>query len=495
MPEDATTPDTPEPHESPEHHTEDTVSTNHTIEIGDESIAYTATAGRVLLRDDDGTKRASFFFTAYVNDDTDPAERPIVFAFNGGPGSSSVWLHFGLFGPKRVALDEEGAAVSIPARLVDNEQSILDRADVVFIDPVGTGFSRGIPDDESKAFHHFTRDIESVGEFIHLYLSRHNRWASPVYLAGESYGTTRSAALGLHLLDRYGLALSGMMLISSVLDFATAPFDKKTFTFPLGADIPYVLFLPTYAAAAWYHGVIALEHRDRPLREFLDEVEQFAMTDYLVALLQGDWLPEDRFAAIAERVAGYTGLPVDYVTRYRLRIEIMRFCKSLLRDQARVVGRLDARVTGIERFADGDAMETDPSYDVILTTYSAAANDHLRRTLGYASDLPYEILSFDVNQAWDYEDFKNAKVDVADHLRQVMSRNPHMKVFVANGYYDLATPYFATEHTFSHLGLDPDLRTNVEMGYYEAGHMMYIHRPSLERLAADLRGFLDGTTG
>jgi carboxypeptidase C (cathepsin A) len=479
------------PPEPPPHHEEDSVSSRHSLRIGGEAIRYTATAGRVLLREEDGKKRASFFFTSYIRDEVeDPTTRPVVFAFNGGPGSSSVWLHFGVLGPRRAELDDQGRPVSLPGRTVDNEASLLDAADLVFIDPVGTGFSRGIPKDESKTFHHFTRDVESVAEFIHLYLSRHGRWGSPVFLAGESYGTTRSAALAGHLFDRFGLALNGILLISSILDFATAPFDKRTWTFPPGSDVPYILFLPTYAATAWYHGVVAPRHRDRPLREFLDEVEEFAMSEYALALLRGDRLDTARTADIAERVSEYTGLPVEYITRYRLRIEILRFCKALLRDQERTVGRLDSRFTGIDRFPDGDSMESDPSYDAILGVYTSAANDHIRRALGYQSDLPYEILSNEVHQAWDYEDFKNSQVEVVETLRSTMSRNPLMRVLVANGYYDLATPYFATEHTFSHMGLDPEIRANVDMRYYEAGHMMYIHQASLASLADDLRAFV-----
>jgi carboxypeptidase C (cathepsin A) len=489
MTEDTAAKDETKP-EPPPHHEEDSVTTSHSIDIDGEAIDFEATAGRLLLRSEDGKKRASFFFTAYTKDNADPTERPLIFAFNGGPGSSSVWLHFGLFGPRRVVLDDEGMPESLPGRLVDNEFSILDVADVVFIDPVGTGFSRGIPEEESQTFHHFRRDIESVGEFIHLYLSRHGRWASPIYLAGESYGTTRSAALAGHLLTRFGLALNGILLISSILDFATAPFDKRTWTFPPGADLPYILFLPAYAASGWYHGVVAPEHRDRSLREFLDEVEEFALGDYALGLLKGDQLDQPAFDEMVARVSAYTGLDEEYVRRYRGRIEILRFCKALLRDKARTVGRLDSRYTGIDRFADGDSMESDPSYTAILGAYTSAANDHLRRNLQYSSDLPYEILSTKVHEAWDYEDFKNSQVEVVETLRATMSQNPLMKVFVANGYFDLATPYFATEHTFSHMGLDPDVRANVEMQYYEAGHMMYAHMPSLERLADDMREFI-----
>ena len=485
-----------EKEETPEHHEEDVVETTHTVLIGGEEIEYTAAAGRLLLREEEGKKRASFFFTSYTRDGIDdPSNRPIVFTFNGGPGSSSVWLHLGAFGPKRVKMDDEGFRVPPPGRLVDNDHSILDVADLVFIDPVGTGFSRAIPDTEAKEFHHFKKDIESVGDFIRSYLSRHERWSSPKFLAGESYGTTRSAGLAGHLLQRHGVYLNGIVLLSSILNFQTAGFDGATGTFSRGNDLPYIVFLPSYGAAAWYHGRLADEFQQRPLRDFLDEVEEFAANAYTRALFQGDRLTEDEFSEIAGRVAGYTGLSEQYVSRYDLRIEILRFCKELLRDENRTIGRIDARYKGIDRFKDGDSFESDPSIDSTMGVYTSALNDYVRRELGYESDLPYEILSMETNKNWDYEDFKNAYVDVSETLRNTMSRNPHMKVFVANGYYDLATPHFATEFTFSHLGLDPELRDNVQMGYYEAGHMMYVHLESLAKLGGDVREFITQAAG
>jgi carboxypeptidase C (cathepsin A) len=479
----------------PAHHEEGIAETTHTIMIGGTEVSYTATAARMILREEDGKKKASFFSVAYTRDGVeDPATRPIVFCFNGGPGSSSVWLHLGAFGPRRVLLDEKGMPGPPPGRLVDNEHAILDVADIVFIDPVGTGYSRAIPDDELKQFAHFKKDIETVGELIRIYLTRHERWSSPKFLAGESYGTTRSAGVAAHLYKRHGIAFNGLLLISSILNFQTAGFDKETWTFERGNDLPYLLFLPTYAAAAWYHERLAPKQRARPLRELLDEVEAFAAGDYALALFQGDTLDSGRFDEIAARLAGYTGLSVDYVKRYDLRIEILRFCKELLRDQRRTIGRIDARYTGIDRFVDGDTVEADPSMDATMGPYTAALNDYLRRELDYESELPYEILSEKVHESWDYEEFKNAHVDVSEALRETISRNPSTRVFVASGFYDLATPHFATEYTFSHLGLDPSLRGNVEFRYYEAGHMMYVHEPSREKLAADVKGFIERAT-
>jgi carboxypeptidase C (cathepsin A) len=475
----------------PPHFEEEVVETSHRVTIGGEVVPYVAKAGRMLLREEEGKKKASFFYIAYIRDaKEDPAGRPIVFCFNGGPGSSSVWLHLGAFGPRRVDMTDEGMPYPPPGRLVDNQESLLDVADLVFVDPVGTGFSRAIPGEEAKEFHHFKSDIETVGEFIRIFLTRNERWASPKFIAGESYGTTRAAGLAGHLLQRNGLFLNGLILVSSILNFQTAGFDAKTWTFELGNDLPYIVFLPTYAAAAWYHGRVDDRFQGMPLPTFVDEVEQFAATDYALALFEGDALDAARADEIAERLAGYTGLSVDYVKAYDLRIEILRFCKELLRQDGVTIGRIDARYTGVDRFRDGDAIEEDPSIDAVTGPYATALNDYVRRELEYESDLPYEVLSLKVHENWDYDDFKNAHVDVSETLRTTMSRNPFMRVFVANGYYDLATPHFATEYTFAHLGLAEQLRQNIRMGYYEAGHMMYVHTESRRRLADELREFV-----
>lgn len=476
----------------PPHHEEISKETYHSVTIDGVEVKYAATAGRLILTEEEGKKKASFFFVAYNRSGVrDKAKRPIVFAFNGGPGSSSVWLHLGALGPRRVLMDDEGMPYPPPGRLVDNEHSILDFADLVFIDPVGTGFSRAIPGEEAKDYHHFKKDIEAVGEFIRVYLTRHQRWGSPKFLAGESYGTTRSAGLAGHLYTRHGITFNGLMLISSILNFQTAGFDGATGTFRRGNDLPYVVFLPTYAATAWYHQKLSAKDQERPLRELLDEVQQFAAKEYTQALFEGSAISPAAFKRIARKLARYTGLSEEYVSRYDLRIEILRFCKELLRDEGRTVGRIDSRYTGIDRFRDGDAFEADPSMDATMGVYTSALNAYMSNELEYESDLPYEILSTDTWQNWDYEDFKNAYVDVSETLRNTMTRNKFMKVFVANGYLDLATPYFATEYTFNHLGLDESLRENVVMEYYDAGHMMYVHLASLEKLALDMRVFID----
>ncbi len=480
--------------EPPPHH-EDTFSeTTHTVAIDGQTIEYTATAGHMVVKEEEGKKQASFFSVSYIrNDVEDRRARPVIFSFNGGPGSSSVWLHLGALGPRRVVLREDGMPVAPPGRLVDNEHSILDVADLVFIDPISTGYSRAIPEEDAKNFHHFTKDLESVGEFIRMWLARNHRWGSPKFLAGESYGTTRSAGLAGHLLKRHGLYFNGLILISSILNFQTTGFDSDTWTFRRGNDLPYVVFLPTYAATAWYHGKVAAEYQSMSLEDFVAEVERFASSDYTLALHEGSRLPAGRRQEIIEQLAAYTGLAESYVEQSDLRIEILRFCKELLRSEGRTVGRIDSRYTGIDRLRTGHMMENDPSIDATMGVYTSALNDYVRGDLAYESDLPYEILTDRVHP-WDYEDFKNAYVDVSETLRETMSRNPFMKVYVGNGYFDLATPHFATEYTFAHLGLDPALQDNVTMAYYPAGHMMYVHLESLAAMRHDIATFVTGAT-
>jgi carboxypeptidase C (cathepsin A) len=404
----------------------------------------------------------------------------VTFSFNGGPGSSSVWLHLGLLGPRRVDMGDVGNLYSPPYALVDNEYSLLDVTDLVFIDPVTTGYSRVVEGENPKQFHNFEKDIASVGDFIRLYTTRYNRWASPKFLIGESYGTTRSAGLSGYLQDRHGMYLNGIMLISSILNFQTAIFTP-------GNDLPYILFLPTYTATAWYHNRLDAELQ-KDLRATLNEVEEFALEEYALALMKGDALLDDEYNQIVEKLSRYTGLSQAYVKQTNLRINIHRFTKELQRDQRRTTGRLDSRFTGIDRDAAGENWEHDPSLSAIMGPYTATFNDYVRTELKFESDLPYEILSRRVNP-WGYETHQNQYINVAETLRKAMSVNPHLKVIVANGYYDLATPYFATIYTFNHMDLDKSLRDNYTMTFYEAGHMMYVHMPSFEKLKKDLADF------
>ncbi len=472
---------------------EKSVSKTLSGEFNGVKVAYNATAAtQVIERDDD--KKAVFFYVAYTKVGAEAAGRPLVFAFNGGPGSSTVWLHLGLFGPKRVEFDADGFPVGVPGRLVDNVHSILDIADVVHIDAIGTGLSRAVPKEKEKEYHHFSKDIEAFSDFIVSYLNRNGRWASPVYLAGESYGTTRGAAIAANLFDKHGLQLNGVLLISVAMSFQTIAMESKAgYLFHRGNDLPYMTHLPTYAATAWYHGVLPKKHQEKKLREFLDEVEKFALGPYWSALALGDQISATERNRTVKKVAEYTGLPVDYVDRYDMRIHIMRFCKELLRSQGKTVGRLDSRYTGYDRVLDGDNIESDPAANLTTGPMASALNAYLRTELGFESEDFYEILSMEINESWDYEDFKNRYVETSENLRDVMSKSQAMKVFVANGYYDLATPHMACEYTFSHMGLHPDIRENIEMKYYDAGHMMYVHKPSLQQLATDMRTFIRGS--
>jgi carboxypeptidase C (cathepsin A) len=424
--------------------------------------------------------KAAFFFAAYTRDDIeDKTKRPVTFAFNGGPGSSSVWLHLGIVGPRRVYMTDDGYMPQPPFKLVDNEFSLLDVSDLVFIDPVSTGFSRPVEGQKAREFHGFQKDIESVGDFIRLYTTRYQRWTSPKFLIGESYGTTRSAGLSGYLQERHGMYLNGIMLVSSILDFQTAHFDP-------GNDLPYILFLPTYAATAFFHGKVRTR---KSLESFLKEVEKFASGEYTLALAKGSSLPARERSRIALELARFTGLSPEYILRSDLRIEIFRFTKELLRDKNRTAGRLDTRFTGMDRDSAGENFEYDPSMAAIIGPYTATFYDYVRGELKFESDLPYEILNPKV-WPWSFAQNENNYVNVAETLRKSMSTNPYLKVHVANGYFDLATPYFATRHTFNHLGLDASLQDNISMSFYPAGHMMYIHLPSLAALKANLVEFI-----
>ena len=476
----AAPPETPE--KKPRFEEETPVVTKHELRIGDKLLRYAVTAGRMPLRNAEGEIEAQVFFMAYILDRTGgPETRPMTFSFNGGPGSSSVWLHLGALGPRRVKMLVDGGMPPPPYTLVDNPHTWLELTDLVFVDPVGTGYSRAASPELGKKFWGLEGDIESIGEFIRLYLTRHERWASPLFLVGESYGTTRAAGLAGHLVDR-GIAFNGIILVSSILNFQTARFAK-------GNDLPCVLFLPTYAATAWYHKRLAPELQGRPLAEVLSEVQEWASGEYVLALQQGDRLSHEQRAAVVERLARYTGLDAEYVDATDLRIQIRRFTKELLRDQKRTVGRLDSRFKGIDEDAAAEAPEFDPSMAAIRPPYTAAFNDYVRRSLGYKSDLHYYILGGGF-EGWDWGPSGRGFPDTSEALRSAFSKNPDMRVFVAAGYFDLATPYFATEYTLSHMGLDPTQRERVSTGRYEAGHMMYIHEGELARLKRDVAQFL-----
>jgi len=334
----------------------------------------------------------------------------------------------------------------------------------------------------------------AFADFIVSYLNRNGRWASPKYVAGESYGTTRGAAIAHSLFTNKGTELNGLILISSALNFQTIGQDHDALVFRPGNDLPFMVFLPTYAATAWFHGRLSPKLQRRELRDLLDEVEEFAIGPYWSALARGDALEDTERKRVMAKLAAYTGLSADYIDRYNLRIHIHRFCKELMRDQRRTVGRLDSRFTGIDRIAAGENLENDPAHDQIGGPFTATLNDYLRVELGFENDSFYETLSMKVNESWDYEEFKGHYVDTSEQLRDVVSRSQRLEVFVASGYYDLATPHFATDYTISHLGLDESLRKNIRVEYYEAGHMMYLQLQSLLALAGHLRGFIEDTS-
>jgi carboxypeptidase C (cathepsin A) len=477
--------------------------TRHTIAIGGKSLAYTATAGTMTVNKSDEKPGARMYFTAYTLDGTrDVSARPIAFVFNGGPGSSSVWLHLGGLGPRRVRMDDEGFATKAPFGLEDSENSLLDVTDMVFIDPVMTGYSRPLPGENKTQFTGVGEDVASVGEFIRLYVTRFERWASPKFILGESYGTTRAAALSGYLQGRtIGMYLNGIILVSSVLDFQTIMFQP-------GSNLSYVLYLPHYAATAWYHKKLGPGLQSRPLKEVLAEAEGFAAYEYALALFKGNRLPGEEAAKIAERLASLTGLSREYVLESNLRVRHDRFVKELLRSDGATVGRLDSRFKGRDADGAGETYEYDPASAAIAGAFPTMLNNYLRTELQYKEDLPYAVygnvypwnfLSSPVPQgpgpgAMSRGGFGGLTLNVAEILQSAMHENANLRVFVANGYYDGATPYFGTQYTFSQIGLGGEFGGRIRMGYYEAGHMMYIHKPSLVRLKADLAEFIRKTS-
>jgi carboxypeptidase C (cathepsin A) len=454
--------------------------TKHEVTVGGAKIEYEATAGTLLVKDDDGKAEAGIFFVSYVKTDAkDPATRPITFCFNGGPGSSSVWLHMGAFGPKRIVVKEDGAPVA-PYDLVDNPFSLLAATDLVFIDPVSTGYSRAAPGTDAKKFHGVEEDIRIVGDFIRQYVSRFERWDSPKFLAGESYGTTRAAGLARHLQSQVGMNLNGVILVSMVLNFQTLSESE-------GNDLPYPLFLPTYTATAWRHGKLDEElQKDRG--KALAEAEKFALGEYALALMQGSALPRAEADKVARKLARYAGVSEELASKSDLRIKARRFREELLASERQIVGRYDSRLKGIALGSPGERREYDPSYVAVQGPYTAALNRYLKKDLNYSSELTYRILT-DRVQPWDFGS-KNRYLNVAPDLKQAMTENRGLRLFVANGYYDMATPYVASKYTINHLGLEASQSANVVMRYYDAGHMMYIDVEQLQKLNRDLAEFV-----
>ena len=459
------------------------VTTEHSLTIGGKQLDYTVTTGTMILREEDektGEKaRASIFYVAYSLKTDQPREkRPITYSFNGGPGSSSVWMHLGMLGPKRVKMDAEGMPLPPPYELVDNEYTLLVNTDLVFIDPVSTGYSRAVPGEKAEEFHGVKQDIQSVGDFIVRWTIRNQRWVSPKFLIGESYGTTRASGLSKYLQDRHGLYLNGIILISSVLNFMTLEFDS-------GNDLPYPLLLPTLTATAWYHKKLdAVLQAD--LQTALRQAETFAANTYTLALMKGDSLTKSEREAVIKELSRLIGVSENYLDEHNLRLQVQEYCKELRRKDGLTVGRLDSRFTGMESRPAGDAYQRDPSYSAIKGPYTASFYDYVRKDLGFEFDIPYEIIK-DLKK-WDMDQAKYT--DVSPDLRDAFLINPDLRVYVACGYYDMATPYFAAQYTFNHLSLPSQLAERIKFSYFESGHMMYLQLASLERLGKELPAFI-----
>lgn len=456
--------------------------TKHQGTFGGVSMKYTATTGYYVVEHKDGKGYAKLFFIAYTKDDVaDPATRPVTFTFNGGPGSSSVWLHMGGLGPKRILMNSDGSSLAPPYKVVDNEYAWLNKSDMVFIDPMMTGITRPAEGSMKEDFIGYENDIQLVGDFIRLYTSRNARWNSPKFLAGESYGTTRAAGLSSYLLATHGMYLNGIMMISAVFNFQTLSNDP-------GNDLPYPLIIPTMAATKWYH--TPENERNQTLMDLLNEVESFVDTVYAPALFYGNQyeIEEER---LIDDLSKYTGLSTAYLRLVNYRPYVAGFTSELLKPQRLQVGRLDGRFTGFATF-DGNGsggLAGDPSYSrVIYGPFTMAVNDHIKRTLKFDSDMPYDIISGEV-RPWKYPE--NRYLNVAENLKLAMINNPFMKVWIANGYYDMATPYYATRYTVDHMFLPPEIEKNILMTYYEAGHMMYIDTPSLKKFTQDFNSFIE----
>ena len=463
---------------------DDFVTTSHSL--GD--LHYTVTTGRIVLREEvfdkdtfTGVKsKAELSITAYTREGADAAHRPVTFAFNGGPGSSSAWLHLGVLGPRRIVAPDADVPVAPPYTLTDNHETLLHDSDLVFIDPISTGYSRPSEGNEAKPYLGYRGDIESVAEVIRLWTTRNNRWLSPKFLAGESYGTTRAAGLAAYLQRRFSMYLNGVMLISPVLDFGTLRFTDHN-------DQPYSLFLPTYAAIAHYHGL----HGDRPLSEVLAEAERYAADTLPWVLARGARLSASERADAVATIARLTGLSQEYVDSVDLRIEHVRFYTQLLRHKRLTVGRLDGRFTGHDSDYGRERFSSDPFTDAIAGAYAAGINHYVRAELDYSNDLHYELIS-DAGSKWSYSDFEGRNFSVADRLAEAMRMNPYLRVHVGCGYYDGGTPHAAAEYTMARLAIPEHLRDNIEFKYYEAGHMMYVHTQSRLEQSRHLSEFVSG---
>ncbi len=458
-----------------------TITKNSVIITGGKKLDYTAFTGYLNLQNDTGKLVAKVFFTYYKKDAEDVAKRPLCFTFNGGPGSSSVWLHMGGLGPKRVYLQDDGTAPPPPYQIINNEYTWLDKTDLVFIDPVSTGFSLPATGENAKQFHGFVEDVQSVAAFIRSFLSKYQRWSSPKYLAGESYGTTRAAGLSKYLTDNYRIYINGILLVSPVLNFGTNDIA-------VGNDLPFVLYVPSYTAAAWYHKklVPALQ---ADLHKTLQESEAFAMNEYAPALLKGEWLNDAEKDKVAEKLSYYTGISKTFIMQANLRVSDARFYKELRRKDGLSIGRLDSRFTGHNFDDAGEVADFDPSFTNIDGPFTSTVNDYFERELNFKEERAYNI--FGSVYPWNYNNVQNQYLNVAESLRDAMTKNTNLKVYIGSGYYDFATPYFTANYDVAHMFLQPELRKNLRHCYYESGHMYYINKPSMIQFKKDIDSFFD----
>lgn len=472
---------------------EETWITDHTTHIGGQAISYKATASLTLLKDDKGEPTALIFSTAYTRTDLNgSAARPIAFVYNGGPGSSSVWLHLGAFGPRRVVNPDAAPTPSAPYKIEDNANSLLDKTDLVFIDPVGTGFSRAVGKAQNKDFWGVDQDVKMFAQFIDTYVSRNSRWNSPKFLIGESYGTFRSAALANYLQSHDGMYINGIVLISSVLNLGTISFNP-------GDDTPYILYLPSYAATAAYQK--ALKEPPADLGAFLAEARKFAATEYADALMKGSNISDTEKADIAKKLSRFTGLSEEYLIKSDLRVNLAQFNVELKRATGITTGRYDSRYTMPTNDLLTEFAEDDPSYTAVRGAFTAGFNSYERGELKVVQERPYDILSGEVGGGWDWKHrgpggsgFFPGSANVAGDLAQALLTNPNLHVQVENGFYDMATPFFATEYTMDHLFLPGHLRDNIELKYYSSGHMIYLHPEGLVKLKSNIAAFIDAST-
>lgn len=465
--------------------------THHSIKINGAVINYTATAGTIVLKNEKDEPVALFGFTAYTKDgEADASKRPITFAYNGGPGSSSMWLHMGALGPRRVVVNDPTINKAAPYTIVDNDNSMIDVSDLVMIDPVGTGLSHATGKAANKDFWGVDEDIKSISEFIKQYVTDNGRWNSPKYLLGESYGTMRSAGVSDYLQENMGMAVNGVILVSVVLDL-------RTLTFQNGDDISYILHLPTYAAVAWYHN--KLQNKPADLEGFLNEVRNFAGGDYAAALMKGASLTDGEKENIVNKLSAYTGLSKDYLMKGDLRINEPQFTQELLRDSSETVGRLDARYKGINQDPLSEFAYTDPQSEQISPAFTAAFMSYYYEELKVNKKYDYHTSAYSAEGFhWNWNrgggngdpSTPNTGVDLAD----AMSKNPNLKILVFNGYFDLATPFYATEYTFNHLGLEKNIQQNITLKYFQAGHMMYINPSCLVDFKKNVAAFISSTS-